>query len=158
MDAGVVPDVITSRIQAFVDMVKVNTSIHTMHLDTCYSNHELFQSFVIPYLKTNRFRPRLLAIQKTRPIAYRVKVLGRALVSARTDTHSFWMLLPGNAEVAFPSRTTTIAAAANLPTSVANVAAVAAIAPTTGAACASNVSAIDMVTILTVVKKRKAPP
>jgi hypothetical protein len=57
-------------------------------------------------------RPRLLAIQKTRPIPYRAKVLGRALVAARTDSNSFWMLLSGNAEVASPSAT----AAANLPT------------------------------------------
>jgi hypothetical protein len=56
------------------------------------------------------------AFQKTRPITYRAKVLGRALLSARSDANRFWMLLSGNAEVAFPSRTATIAAAANLPT------------------------------------------
>jgi hypothetical protein len=71
---------------------------------------------VIPYLKTNQFRARLLAIQKTCPIVYRTKVLGRALLAARTDANSFWMRLSGNTEVAFPSETTTIAAAANLPT------------------------------------------
>ena len=76
------------------------------------SNHELFRGSVIPYFETNRFRPRLLAIQQTRPIPYRVKVLGRALLSARTDANTFWMLLSGNAEVAFPSTT----AAASLPT------------------------------------------
>jgi hypothetical protein len=104
-----------------------------MHLDACYSQHELFRGSVIPYLETNRFRPRVRAIQKTRPIPYRAKVLGRALLAARTDTNSFWMLLSGNAEVAFPSSTTSIAAAGNLPdtstttadTSTANVAAVA---------------------------------
>jgi hypothetical protein len=112
----VTPDVITSRMQALVDMLKVNLSIHTIHLDSRYSEHEIYRESVIPYLKTNRFRPRLLAIQKTRPIAYRAKVLGRSLLATCTDTNSFWMLLSGNAEVAFPSRATTIAAAANLPT------------------------------------------
>jgi hypothetical protein len=110
------PDGITSRIQALVDMIKGNTSIHKLLIDNCYSNHELFRGSVTPYLETNRLRPRLLAIQKTRPIAYRAKVLGRALLSNRTDANKFWMLLSGNAEIAFPSRTTTIEGVANLLT------------------------------------------
>jgi hypothetical protein len=39
----------------------------------------------------------------TRPITYRSKVLGRALLAARTDPNRFWKLLSGNPEVAFPS-------------------------------------------------------
>jgi hypothetical protein len=127
------PAVLNSRIQAILDMVKINTSMHTVHLSDRYSEYELFRGSVVPYLETNRFRPHLLAIQKTRPITYRAKVLGRALPSARNGASSFWMLLSGNAEVAFPSRTTTIAAAASLTTptaaattSTANVAAIAA--------------------------------
>jgi hypothetical protein len=110
------PAGLESRIQTLVDMLKVNMSIHTIQLNDLYCEHKLFRESVIPYLETNRLRPRLLAIQKTLPHAYRAKVLGRALLSARTDANSFWMLLSGNAEVAFPSTTTTIAAAANLPT------------------------------------------
>jgi hypothetical protein len=112
----VAPDVITSRVQALADMIKTNTSICTIRVDSRLSEHESYQESVIPYLESNRFRPRLLAIQTTRPIAYRAKVLGRALFATRTDANSFWMLLSGNTEVAFPSRTMTIAAAANLPT------------------------------------------
>jgi hypothetical protein len=82
-------------------MMKVNMSIHTIHLDACYSQHELYRESVIPYLETNRFRPRLLAAQKARPIPYRAKVLGRALLAVRTDANRFWMLLSGNAEVVF---------------------------------------------------------
>jgi hypothetical protein len=124
------PAVLKSRIQALLDMVKMNTTIHTMHLDACYSQHELFRGSVSPYLETNRLRPRLLAIRRTLPITYRAKVLGRALLSARTDLNRFWVLLSGNAEVAFPSTTVMIAAAGNLTTpataaetSTANVAA-----------------------------------
>jgi hypothetical protein len=131
--AKITPTVLKSWIQALVDMLKVNVSIHTIHLDYRCSEHELYRGSVIPHLETNRFRPRLLAIQRTRPIPYRAKVLGRALLSARTDANRFWMLLSRNAEVAFPSNTTTIAAAANPPTpataaatSAANVADVAA--------------------------------
>jgi hypothetical protein len=89
-----------SRIQALLDMLKVSTSIHTLYLDSRYSEHELFRRSVIPYLETNRLRPRVRAIQKARPIPYRAKVLGRALLSARTDANSLWMLLSGNPEVA----------------------------------------------------------
>jgi hypothetical protein len=112
------PAALKSRIQALVDMLKVNMSIHSIPLANHYHEHELFRRSVIPHLKTNRFRPRVHAIQKTRPIAYRANVLGRALLAARNDANSFWMLLSGNAEVAFSSTTATTMPAANLPTSV----------------------------------------
>jgi hypothetical protein len=124
-----------------------------MHLGA-HSRHELYRESVVPYLETNRFRPRVLAIQKTRPITYRAKVLGRALVAVRTDPNRFWMLLSGNTEVAFPSTTATIAAAANLPTptpTTAFAADTAMVAPiivaTTSTAAASNAG-----------QKRKARP
>jgi hypothetical protein len=110
------PAVLKPRIQALADMMKMNMSIHTIHLYNSYRQHELFRESVIPYLETNRFRPRVRAIQKARPIPYRAKVLGRALQSARTDPNSFWMLLSGNPEVAFPSSTTANATFAFAPT------------------------------------------
>ncbi len=106
--------------QALVDMMKINLSMHKIILRDLYSRHELFQGSVIPSLATNRLRPRVRAIQKTRSMSYRAKVLGRALLAARSDANSFWMLLSGNAEVAFPSTTATTTAtttlAAKLPT------------------------------------------
>jgi hypothetical protein len=114
--APLAPAVLKPRIQALLDMMKVSMSIHTLHLNLPCRQHDNFLESVIPYLATNRFRPCVRAIQKTRPIPYRAKVLGRALLSARTDANRFWMLVSGNAEVAFPSRTLTIAAATNLPT------------------------------------------
>jgi hypothetical protein len=110
------PAVIQSRRQALVDMLKLNMSIHTIRLRDNYREQELFQVSVVPVLETNRFRPRVHAIQKTRPIAYRAKVLGRALLAARTDANSLWMILSGNAEVAFSSMTATTTAATNFPT------------------------------------------
>jgi hypothetical protein len=108
---------ITPRISALLGMLKVNTVIHTIHLHSRYSEHELFQDSVTPYLETNRLRPRVREIQKTLATAYRARVLGRALLAVRTDSNRFWMLLSGNAEVAFPSSTTTATTtpAANLP-------------------------------------------
>jgi hypothetical protein len=116
IDAAMAPAVIKSRIQALVDMITVNISIHTIYVDSVYSEHELFRGSVIPHLETNRLRPRLLAIQRTRPIAYRAKVLGQALLAARNNANRFWMLLSGNAEVAFLSTTATATPAANLAT------------------------------------------
>jgi hypothetical protein len=134
------PAVIKPRVQALLDMLKVNMTIHTMYLNAQYVQHELYRKSVIPYLETNQFRPRLLAIQQTRPITYRAKVLGRALLSARTDPNRFWMLLSGNAEVAFPPTTaTTTTAAASLPTP-ATAAATVNVAPVVATA-ASNVVA-----------------
>jgi hypothetical protein len=140
--------VVKSRIHALWDMMKMNVSIHTIYLRDRYSQHELFRESVTPYLVTNMLRPRLLAIQKTRPIPYRVNVLGRALIAARTDANSFWMLLSGNAEVAFPSRTMTIVAAAILPTPATAAAAVMSAVTTTAtgsfptAAAAAATSAV----------------
>jgi hypothetical protein len=112
---GEAPAAITSRIQALVDMLRGNTLIHTIDFHFSHHGNELCRGSVAPYPKTNRFWPRLLAIQKIRPIAYRAKVLGRALLVVRTDPNRLSMLLSGNPEVAFPSTTATTTPAANLP-------------------------------------------
>jgi hypothetical protein len=85
--AAAAPAVLKSWVQAFLDMMKMSMSIHTIH--SSYSEHELFQESVIPYLETNRFRLRVRAIRRTLPIPYRTKVLGRALLAARTDPNRF---------------------------------------------------------------------
>jgi hypothetical protein len=166
-NATMTPTIITSRIQALFDMMKVNISIHTIHLNSRYSQQELFRTSVIPYLEANRFRPRVSAIQRTSPIAYRAKVLGRALLATRTSVNSFWMLLSGNAEVAFLSTTaaaanlTTPATAAGATSNVAPVVAtVAATAAVTHAASTTTASAVDIATSPTATarQKRKAHP
>jgi hypothetical protein len=164
---SVAPDVIRSRMQTLLDMMRVNTSIRRIGLDSHYTEHDIYRESVIPYLVMNRLRPRLLAIQKTRSIAYRAKVLGRALLAVRTDANSFWMLLSGNAEVAFPSRTATTTLVANLATtaiagatSSANAApaaaAAAAAAASTGATAATAIN-VD-IAAPAAGQKRKASP
>jgi hypothetical protein len=150
------PAVIKSRIQAFVDMLKGNMSIHTIGARERYSEHKLFRESVVPYLETNRLRPRLLAIQRTRPMAYRAKVLGRALLAVRTDMNSFWMLLSGNAEVVFLSMTATTTAATNLPTPA--TAAVTVTASTRAASTSGALPAADNVAPSAACQKRKATP
>jgi hypothetical protein len=160
------PAVLKARIQGLVDMLKLNLSIHTIPLADSYREHERFRRSVIPYLERIRLRPRVRAIKKTPPFPYRAKVLGRALVAARTDASSFWMLLSGNAEVAFPSTTANLpapATAAATATAISNTAAAAAAttavtvtavrtASTTGASAAANVATP------TACQKQKARP
>jgi hypothetical protein len=153
------PALVKSRMQALLDMMKVNMSIHTIHLNDRHREHELFLGSVIPYLETNRFRPRLLAIQRTSPISYRAKVLGKALLAARTDAKCLWMLLSGNAEVAFPSTTATTSlpppAPAAATSNVATVAATIAVSVTaTRAASTTSASAAAHVATPTDHRKR----
>jgi hypothetical protein len=143
-----------SRIHALADMMQVNMSIHTIILDDYYYGHPLVGESVILVLETNRRRPHLLAIQKTLPHAYRAKALGRALLAVRTDPNRFWMLLSGNAEVAFPSTIATITAAASLPTS-ADVAPVVATAVATATA---STTAASSIVASAAGQKRKACP
>jgi hypothetical protein len=161
-----------SRIQALVDMPKVNTLIHTINLEPCHREQELYRRSVIPYLETNQLRPRLRAIQKSRPIVYRAKVPGRALPAARTDANSIWMVLSGNLEVAFPSTTaTTTPALASLrccryfftnnvaTAATSNAAAVDATVAATRVASAASTSAVANVTAApTACQRRKACP
>jgi hypothetical protein len=154
---GETPVVLKPRIQALVDMLKVNMSLHTIHSHGRHSEHELFRGSVIHYLETNRLRPRLLAIQKTRPITYRAKVLGRALLAVRTDPNRFWMLLSGNPEVAFPSTT------ANLPTpatadATSNAATATATVTATRDASTAGASDVAKVATPTACQKRKTCP
>jgi hypothetical protein len=133
------PAVLKSRVQAIVDMMKMNISIHTIRLATHYE--VLVGPVIIPYLETNRFRPRVRAVQKTRPIAYRVKVMGRALLAVRTDPNRFWMLLSGNADVAFPPTTASTAPATDLLTPATAAAPVNVATVTASATATSNVVA-----------------
>jgi hypothetical protein len=148
-----------TRIQALLDMIKVNMTMHTIRLSHHYRQHELFRGSVIPYLETNRLR----AMQKNRPIPYRAKVLGRALLSARTDANSFWMLLSGNPDVAFSSTTATTTPAANLPTPASadatfNAATAAVTAAANWTALTAGASNVANVATPTACQKRKTCP
>jgi hypothetical protein len=141
-EAPLPPAVVKSRIQALVGMLQMNMSIRTIHhYRASYCRHKLFRKSVIPYLETNKFRPRVRAIQLARPIACRVNVLGRALVAARTDVNRLWMLLSGNVDVAFLSTataTTTLAASLPTPATAAATSNAAAVVVTSAVAAAAT--------------------
>ncbi len=87
--AGMTSTDITPRMHALLDMMKVNISIQIIRLRAPYRPHHLFRESVIPYLERNRFWLHVLAIQQTRPIPYRTKVLGQALLAVRSDPNRF---------------------------------------------------------------------
>jgi hypothetical protein len=99
------------------------------------------------------------AIQKSLPIAYRAKVLGRALVAARlrTNANSFWML-----EYLSSTTAVTTLAGTNLHTRMSVTAAAtsnAAVAVTaTLAAAGASTAAANVATIPANCPKRKARP
>jgi hypothetical protein len=166
-DATLSPELLKTRIQALVDMLKVNMSIHTMPLADDYREHELFQGSVIPYLETNRLRPRVRAIQKNLPdcvpcqgdgtscscCSYRCKQLLDAFIRE-------------SGSCAFSSTTaTTTPAGANLPapataavTSIAGAAVAATFAVTVTATSITDVYAAANVATPTAYPKRKARP
>jgi hypothetical protein len=78
-------------------------------------------------------------------MTYRVKVLGRALLSVRTDANKFWMLLSGNAEVAVPSTTASLPTPATVATATSNAVDVA--AGTSNAVDAAAAAAAAAVTV-----------
>jgi hypothetical protein len=153
--------VIISWVQALFAMMEVSTSIHTIHLRDQYSVHELFREPGVPYLETNRFRLHIRAIPKTRPITYRAKVIGRALLAARTDANRFLLLTSGNAEVALPSTTASLPTPA-IAADTSNTAAVATSAAVTvtaiRVASTFSICAVDIVATPTTYQKRKARP
>ena len=74
-------------------------------------------------------------------------MLRRALLAVRTDPNWFWMLLSGNAEVAFPSTTASLPASAMIAAATSNTAAVtvttAVTVTSTRAAASNRTSTVD---------------
>jgi hypothetical protein len=133
------PAVIKSQIQALVDMMKVNTTIHTIQLSSCYTHHELFRGSVIPYLETNRFRPRVRAIQRTRPIPSSTATIAAAANLPDTSTTATATSTANVAAVA----TSVMSALTTTATSSLPTATVAATDAATSATTPSNASTSD---------------
>lgn len=93
------------RIHALADMVKRNKKLLIVEMESCFEPSELalFQRLVEPHLEANRYRLHVQAIQQAAGRLLR-QLLLRALQSARGNYNHFWMLLSGNADVAFPCK------------------------------------------------------
>jgi hypothetical protein len=92
------------RTRALAEMMKVNTVVHTIELSDGERARHIYMEEVLPYLETNRYRPRVLAISKA-DIQMRRPFLGLALQteSVRNDSNFLWMFLSRNADVVLQS-------------------------------------------------------
>jgi hypothetical protein len=79
-------------------MMQQNTVLQTIHLSEDERDEQIYTEEIHPYLETNRYRPRVLAVKKTKDRPFREKVLGRGLYSVRRNPNLVWMLLSENVD------------------------------------------------------------
>jgi hypothetical protein len=79
-------------------MMQENTSMHTVELSDKERDDQIYIAEISPYLETNRYRPRVLAVNKTIERPFREKVLGRALFSVKSNPNLVWMFLSENVD------------------------------------------------------------
>jgi hypothetical protein len=86
------------RSRVVADMMKENTGLHTIQLSEAGRDQQIYTEEIIPYLETNRYRPRVNAIKKTIARPFREKVLGRALCLVKSNPNLVWMFLSQNVD------------------------------------------------------------
>jgi hypothetical protein len=93
-------EVRSQRTRVLAEMVQRNTSLHTIKLSADEEDQQIYAEMIHPYLETNRYRPRVLAITKA-AIPLRRPLLGLALQtrSVRSNSNFLWMFLSANPDV-----------------------------------------------------------
>jgi hypothetical protein len=86
------------RTRLLADMMEHNTILQTVHLSEEECDQQIYTEAILPYLETNRYRPRVHAIKKTKDRPFREKVLGRAVYSVNWNPNLLWMLLSENVD------------------------------------------------------------
>jgi hypothetical protein len=61
-------------------------------------DEKIYTEAILPYLEANLYRPRVLAVKKTKQRPFREKVLGRALYCVRSNPNLVWMFLSQNVD------------------------------------------------------------
>jgi hypothetical protein len=79
-------------------MMQHNTVLHTIALSEHERDEHIYTEEIRPSLETNLYRPRVLAVKKTKDRPFREKVLGRAVYSVRSNPNLVWMLLSENVD------------------------------------------------------------
>jgi hypothetical protein len=103
-DSSLMPDEQkTRRTRVLAEMMQQNTVLHTIHLSERERDVQLCTEDILPYLETNRYRPRVLGIKKAH-LLIRRNLLGLALQteSVRNKSNRIWMFLSGNQDVVVP--------------------------------------------------------
>jgi hypothetical protein len=87
-----------NRMLDLEEMLKVNTLMHTIDLDSTECNESLLQHSIQPRLKRNLYQPRVSAMNKDDSLL-RAKLLGRALGSKQESPDALWMFLSQNEDI-----------------------------------------------------------
>jgi hypothetical protein len=88
----------THRTRLLADMVQHNTVLHTINLSERERDEQIYTGLILPYLETNLYRPRVLAVKQTKERPFREKMLGRALASVKTNANLVWTFLSENVD------------------------------------------------------------
>jgi hypothetical protein len=88
------------RTRLLAEMMQENTILNTLELSESVSDQQIYTEEILPYLETNRYRPRVLAIKKA-DLSLRRSLLGLALQteSVRKDSNLLWIFLSENADI-----------------------------------------------------------
>jgi hypothetical protein len=79
-------------------MMQNNTVLQTIELSEGQYNQQIYTEEIRPNLETNLYRPRVLAVKKTKDRPFREKVFGRAVYSVRSHPNLVWMLPSENVD------------------------------------------------------------
>jgi hypothetical protein len=84
----------TARMNAIIQMLYLNTVLHTIHLPDACNNEEVYQSSILPRLEMNRscFEVQRQAVKQADP-AIRPQLLGRALHAVRYNSNLVFLFL-----------------------------------------------------------------
>jgi hypothetical protein len=86
------------RTRVLAYMMKANTILRTILLTDHEHDEKIYTEDISPYLETNLYRPRVLAVKKTHVREFREKVLGRALDCVKSNPNLVWMFLSQNVD------------------------------------------------------------
>jgi hypothetical protein len=95
---GLTDDQKTHRTRMLADMVQRNIVLHTIKLSEGERDEQIYTGSILPYLETNLYRPRVLAVKQTTERPFREKVLGRALYCVKSNPNLVWMFLSENVD------------------------------------------------------------
>jgi hypothetical protein len=98
-DSSLMPDEQKAhRSRLLTEMMQQNKVLHTIHLSEEERDEKIYTEEIHPYLETNLYRPRVLAVKKTIERPFREKILGRALDCVKSNPNLVWMLLSENVD------------------------------------------------------------
>jgi hypothetical protein len=86
------------RARLLAEMMQTNTVLQTIHFYQSDMDQEIYTKVILPRLKMNLYRPRVLAIKETDDSLFREKLLGRALYCVKSNPSLVWMFLSQNVD------------------------------------------------------------